>query len=317
MSDCKNLHVLSHKVLRTYCHLDCIALCDAKIQEVYMTKRGVHECAIKALRLRRKRVKITSLNKKTFYLKVMATRNRYALARLQLVLHLSSCGIMLNSGVNSLEESVYIDDTCGPCSDVFEYQQVQSIEYTEVLSDDVTSVCTSIQSVTSDEGGGNLEMSDGEWVVLIGADVDGEGKSCKAKTTNGLMGEDVEGKVCVDESGGRESSDGDCAMDDLTDAVTRLERDPTYAHGEDTLPSVIRGIWMKVKMASRVLVCVGLRVSRCYFPAIVTHVAGQPRSPRCERCECAGNASYVGCLKAWSRFCALRLIKRCVYRDVF
>ena len=60
------------------------------------------------------------------------------------------------SHTSAFEGSMYIDDTCGVCSEVFEYQHVQTVQETEVVSDDATSVCTSSKSVMSDEGGGHL-----------------------------------------------------------------------------------------------------------------------------------------------------------------
>ena len=89
------------------------------------------------------------------------------------------------------------------CSEVFEYQQVQTFQETEIVSDDATSVCTPSKSVMSDEGRGNLEMSDGEFGVWIGED-----HSCKEKATHEIMGEGVEEEVCVVEPAGHESSDG-------------------------------------------------------------------------------------------------------------
>ena len=115
------------------------------------------------------------------------------------------------------------------CSEVFEYQQVQTFQETDILSDDSTSVCTPSKSVMSDEGKGNLEMSGGEFGVWIG-----EEQSSKEKAMHEIVGEGVEEEVCVVEAAGHESSDGECVMDELIDGVRRHARDPTYAHGEDT-----------------------------------------------------------------------------------
>ena len=51
-------------------------------------------------------------------MKVMTRRKKHALARLQLVLYAS---MMLNSGVNSCQDRVYIDDACGQWSEYIEY----------------------------------------------------------------------------------------------------------------------------------------------------------------------------------------------------
>ena len=56
------------------------------------------------------------------------------------------------SHTSAFDESMYIDDTCGVCSEVFEYQKVQTFQETEIVSDDATSACTSRTSVMSDEG---------------------------------------------------------------------------------------------------------------------------------------------------------------------
>jgi hypothetical protein len=82
----------------------------------------------------------------------------------------------------------------------------------------------------SDEGRGNLDMSDGEFGVWIGED-----HSCKEKATHEIMGEGVEEEVSVVEAAGHESSDGECVMDELFDGVRRHARDPTYDHVEDTV----------------------------------------------------------------------------------
>ena len=60
------------------------------------------------------------------------------------------------SHTSAFDESMYIDDTFGVCSEVFEHQQVQTFQDTEIVSDDASSVCTSSKSVMSDEGRGNL-----------------------------------------------------------------------------------------------------------------------------------------------------------------
>ena len=115
------------------------------------------------------------------------------------------------------------------CSEVFEYQQVQTFQETDILSDDATSVCTSSKSVISDEGRGHLDMSDGEFGVFIG-----EEQSCKERATHEITGEGVEEDVCVVEAADHERSDSECVVDELLDGVRRHARDPTYAHGEDT-----------------------------------------------------------------------------------
>ena len=63
---------------------------------------------------------------------------------------------------------MYIDDASMVFSKVFEYQQVQTIQEPDLLSDDATSVCTSSKSVISHEGRGNLDMSDAEFGVFVG-----------------------------------------------------------------------------------------------------------------------------------------------------
>ena len=50
---------------------------------------------------------------------------------------------MYVSYTSAFEGNMYIDDTCMVCSEVFEYQQVQTFQETDILSDDATSVCTS------------------------------------------------------------------------------------------------------------------------------------------------------------------------------
>ena len=100
---------------------------------------------------------------------------------------------------------------------------------TDILSDDATSVCTSSKSVISDEGGGNLDMSDGVLGVFIG-----EEQSCKEKATHEITGEGVEEHVCFVAAAGHESSDSECMIDELFDGLRRHARDPTYANGEDT-----------------------------------------------------------------------------------
>ena len=70
---------------------------DRDVKEVHMKNTCVQDCAVDALRLRTKRVKILSLCKHKYDEKVMTTRKKHALERLQLVLYASN---MLNSCVN-------------------------------------------------------------------------------------------------------------------------------------------------------------------------------------------------------------------------
>ena len=71
-------------------------------------------------------------------MKVMTRRKKHALARLQLVLYAS---MMLNSGVNSCQDRVYIDDACGQWSEYIEYEtQVESLDGAAVVSDDASSL---------------------------------------------------------------------------------------------------------------------------------------------------------------------------------
>ena len=88
------------------------------------------------------------------------------------------------------------------CRVEFEHQHVQMLEETEMLSDDASAMCTSRKRAMSDEGGGNLDMSDGERDVLIGEDQSG-----KDKSTHDIMGEGGEKEVCVADLSGHESSD--------------------------------------------------------------------------------------------------------------
>ena len=48
---------------------------------------------------------------------------------------------MLNSGVNSSQYSVYIDDACGQLSEDIEYEEVQSLDAAAVVPGDAISVC--------------------------------------------------------------------------------------------------------------------------------------------------------------------------------
>ena len=57
---------------------------------------------------------------------VMIRRKKHALARLQLVLYASN---MLNSGVNSFQDQVYIDDACGQWSEDMEYANNKKKHY--------------------------------------------------------------------------------------------------------------------------------------------------------------------------------------------
>ena len=70
---------------------------DSDVKEVHRKRKCVHDCAVEALRLRKKRVKTWSLCNKKDYVSVAIRRKKNALARLQLVLYAS---IMLSSGVN-------------------------------------------------------------------------------------------------------------------------------------------------------------------------------------------------------------------------
>ena len=113
---------------------------DSDVKEVHRKRTCVHDCAVEALRLRKKRVKTLSLCNRKYSVNVMPKRKKHALARLQLVLYAS---IMLNSGVNSCQEKVYIDDACGQWSEDIEYERKpQSLDGAAVVSDDARSVCT-------------------------------------------------------------------------------------------------------------------------------------------------------------------------------
>ena len=104
-----------------------------------MKRKCVHYCAVEALRLRKKRVKTLSLCQRQHYVNVATRRKNHALAILQLVLYAS---FMLNSGVNSCQQKVYIDDACGQWSADIEYvTKVQSLDGAAVVSDDARSVC--------------------------------------------------------------------------------------------------------------------------------------------------------------------------------
>ena len=221
----------------------------------YQRQVDVHRIAVPALKLRRKRVKRLSSFRERHYEHKRCVRNAYELDSLicfiLCVVMSTSCATchfkiknrnddeddatsnianqISMSDTSAFEGSVYIDDTCGVCSEVFEYQQVQTVQEADILSDDATSVCSSRQSVMNDAGGGNLSMSDGEFGVWIG-----EYQCCNEKATHEAMGEGVEDDVLFVESSGSENSDGENAMDDVMDGVRRHARDPTYAHGEDT-----------------------------------------------------------------------------------
>ena len=177
-----------------------------------MMKKSVHECAVRALKLRSKRVKRVSVCHQKHYKEVMAKSQERALRRLHFVVCVfmicsSNCdshcvdeieyvqsvnvdekervvddveaaagcrgdsnSVLSDDGREELtrmfsiernlrglnvdfEESVYVDDSCMVCSNVFEYPQVQaagSMEETEDLSDDNTSVSSSFESVSSE-----------------------------------------------------------------------------------------------------------------------------------------------------------------------
>ena len=76
----------------------------------------------------------------------MATRQRSALARLQLVLDLSMWN-MLNNGVcvldfdnedchDGMDNSLYVEGECMVCSNMYEYPQVQPVGISEFERDD-------------------------------------------------------------------------------------------------------------------------------------------------------------------------------------
>ena len=115
----------------------CDEVCHTDVGKADMRPKHIRECALEALRLRRRRVKRLKASKSNFYLKVMATRQRYALARLQLVLDLSIWN-MLSNGIgvveddnedchDDMDDSLYVEDECMVCSNIFEYQQVQPV----------------------------------------------------------------------------------------------------------------------------------------------------------------------------------------------
>ena len=110
---------------------------------------------------------------------------------------------MCMSHTSAFEGNMYIDDASMVCAKVFEYQQVQTLQETDILSDDATSVCTSSKSVISYAGRGNLDMSDAEFGVFIGDE-----QSCKEKATHDITGEGGEEDVCVVETAGHKSDDG-------------------------------------------------------------------------------------------------------------
>ena len=107
---------------------------DSDVKEVHMKRTCIHDCAVEALIVRKTRVNTLSLCQKNSYVKVMTRRKKHALARLQLVLYAS---IMLSSGVNSFQDSVYIDDACGQWSEDIEYcTEVERLDGAAVVSED-------------------------------------------------------------------------------------------------------------------------------------------------------------------------------------
>ena len=127
----------------------CDEVCHTDVGKADMRPKHIRECALEALRLRRRRVKRLKASKSNFYVKVMATRQRYALARLQLVLDLSMWN-MLNNGVcvldfdnedchDGMDDSLYVEGECMVCSNIPAYLQVQLVGNREFEVDDESS----------------------------------------------------------------------------------------------------------------------------------------------------------------------------------
>ena len=78
-----------------------------------------------------------------------------------------SCTTMTCKDISPVEETVYVIDDWHVCSEVQEYQQVQSVASLHSDSDGASSWREEDVSVVSDEGGGNLEdMSESELAVI-------------------------------------------------------------------------------------------------------------------------------------------------------
>ena len=77
------INVCMLKVGIEFCGISqvCDEVMHINVGKVDMKPQRIRDCALEALRLRKRRVKRLKASKSNFYLKVMATRQRYALAR--------------------------------------------------------------------------------------------------------------------------------------------------------------------------------------------------------------------------------------------
>ena len=161
----------------------CDEVFHVDVGKVDMKPKRIRDCAVGALRLRRRRVKRLKASKRHFYLKVMSTRQKYALARWQLVLDLSVWN-MLNNCVGAVEDdnrdyhddvedSLYVEDQCMVCSNIFEYTQVQPVGTTDSEVDDENKdEIESVSSRSQGSCGGNLDnLDDVQFDALIGNDM--------------------------------------------------------------------------------------------------------------------------------------------------
>ena len=87
----------------------CDAVMHINVCKVDMKPQCMRDCALEALRLRKRRVKRLKASKRVIYWKFAATRHRHAIARLQFVLHLSIWN-MLNNGVGAVDEMSCMDE---------------------------------------------------------------------------------------------------------------------------------------------------------------------------------------------------------------